>query len=86
MTRRRPYSCTCHSLSPFLWYLEERPSIFIDLNRQTSQSRIQSEVVEKKREEGNDISHISGLSAVSHARRLTNFKQFTVYSRAKPSK
>jgi hypothetical protein len=86
MTRRRPYSCTCHSLSPFLWYLEDRPSIFRDLNRQTNQSRIQSEVVEKKREQGQDISHISGLSEVSHARRITDFKQFTVYSRARASK
>lgn len=79
-------TCNCHPLSPFLWRKNKKPSIFVDLVKASRQSIAQSTVVERKREQGQDISHIGGLSEVSHARRITDFKQFTVYSRARPSK
>ncbi len=78
--------CTCHPESPFLWKKQKRPSIFIGMNKQTNQSTRQSEVVERMRNEGNDISHIGGLSESSRAQRITDFKMFTVYSKAVPSK
>lgn len=84
--RRRPNGCQCHPLSPFLWYLDDRPSIFQDLKRMTEQSIAQTKVVDRMRVKGQDISHISGLSDSATARRLTDFRQFTVYSRAVPSK
>jgi hypothetical protein len=56
------------------------------MNKQTNQSTRQSEVVERMRNEGNDISHIGGLSESSRAQRITDFKMFTVYSKAVPSK
>ena len=78
--------CTCHPESPFLWKKHTRPSIVIGMNKQTNQSTRQSEVVERMRNEGNDISHIGGLSESSRAQRITDFKMFTVYSKAVPSK
>lgn len=87
MTRtRRPKGCTCHPESPFLWYLNPRPSIFRTMSKVAEQSAAQTRVVDRMRVDGQDISHISGLSASSRAQRITDFKQFTVFSQAKPSK
>jgi hypothetical protein len=44
-------------------------------------SNNQTRVVEREREKGNDISHIAGLSAKTHAERIS-VKQFAIYSRA----
>lgn len=84
--RRRPNGCKCHPLSPFLWYLEDRPSIFRDMKKIAEQSAAQTRVVDRMRRQGQDISHISGLSESSRAQRITDFKQFTIFSRAVPSK
>lgn len=78
--------CTCHPESPFLWKKQMRNSIFLSMSKQINQSARQSEVVERMRNEGNDISHIGGLSESSRAQRITDFKMFTVYSKAVPSK
>lgn len=82
----RPRGCKCHPDSPFLWYLNPRPSIFRNMNKVAEQSAAQTRVVDRMRVEGQDISHIAGLSESSRAKRITDFKQFTVFSRAKPSK
>lgn len=79
-------TCTCHPDSPFLWKKNIRPSIFIDMNKHTSQSAKQSEVVERMRNAGQDVSHIKGMSKSSRAQRITDFKKFTVYSWAVPTK
>lgn len=81
-------TCNCHPESPFLWYKNKRPSIFVEqnLNQYSLLSQKQSAVVERERNNGRDISHIAGISKASHAARLTEFKKFAVYSMAKPSK
>ncbi len=82
-------TCNCHPESPFLWYKKKRPSIFaVDkhINQYSKLSASQSAYVERERNNGRDISHIAGLSKSSHAARLTEFKRFSVYSQAKPSK
>lgn len=78
--------CKCHPLSPFHWKNDPRPSIFADMKRVAEQSAAQTRVVDRMRVIGQDISHIKGLSDSSRAKRITDFKQFTVFSRAKPAK
>ncbi len=76
-------TCKCHPESPFLWRNNPRPSMFAtDPNfRGTSSmmSQNQTNVVERKREEGVDISHLSGISKTQ---RVLNVKQFVTYSKA----
>ena len=76
-------TCKCHPQSPFLWRNNPRPSIFAqDPNfRGTSSmmSQNQTNIVERKREEGVDISHLPGISKTQ---RVINIKQFAIYSKA----
>lgn len=76
-------TCKCHPESPFLWRNNPRPSMFArDPNfRGTSSmmSQNQTNVVERKREEGVDISHLPGISKTQ---RVLNVKQFLTYSKA----
>ena len=75
--------CKCHSDSPFVWRNVPRPSMFAKdphfkgTNAMLSQN--QTNVVEKKREEGIDISNLPGISKFE---RVINVKQFMVYSKA----
>jgi hypothetical protein len=75
--------CKCHPDSPFVWRNVPRPSMFAKdphfkgTNAMLSQN--QTNVVEKKREEGIDISNLPGISKFE---RVINGKQFMVYSKA----
>lgn len=83
MTRPK---CKCPPDSPFHWRDNPRPSMFArDSNFKAAAATLshnQTKVVEREREKGNDISHIAGLSAKSHAQRIISVKQFIVYSKA----
>ena len=81
MTKRK---CKCPPGSPFHWQDVDRPSIFADskLATQLENSRKQTAYIEQERLKGRDISHVAGLSHGSHAQRVINVRQFTVYSRA----
>ncbi len=76
--------CKCPPGSPFHWQDVDRPSIFADSKMQNSMSNSQKQTayIEQERLKGRDISHVAGLSHNSHAQRIINVRQFTVYSRA----
>lgn len=77
-------TCKCHPESPFLWYKNKRPSIFVEpaYKNQHTLSQRQSAVVERERQAGRDIAHIHGLSKSSHAQRILDVKRFTIFSKA----
>jgi hypothetical protein len=77
-------TCNCHPESPFLWYKNKRPSIFVEqnLNQYSLLSQKQSAVVERERQAGRDIAHIPGLSKASNAQRILDVRRFTIYSKA----
>ena len=77
-------TCNCHPESPFLWYKNKRPSIFVEqnLNQYSLLSQKQSAVLERERQAGRDIAHIPGLSKASNAQRITDVRRFTIYSKA----
>ena len=76
--------CKCPLGSPFHWHEIKRPSIFADSKIQNSinNSVKQTAHIERERMKGRDISHVAGLSHNTHAQRVINVRQFTVYSRA----
>jgi len=79
--------CNCPPNSPFLWRNNKTPSIFaVDKHINQYSKLSSSQSAERERNNGRDISHIAGISKASHAARLTEFKRFSVYSQAKPSK
>lgn len=77
--------CKCPPDSPFHWMDNRQPSMFMQdpvFRAGAKLSQTQTAVVERERIKGRDISHIAGLSAKTHAERVINVKQFTIYSRA----
>lgn len=78
------YTCKCQPGSPFLWRHDSRPSIFLKdsyfRGTAAAMSQSQTQVVERKRANGEDIGTLSGLS--KKAQSIINLRQFTVYSRA----
>lgn len=79
--------------SPFLWRKDKRPSIFATdpmftpRSNGKSNSQMQTEAVERKREKGELPGHIDGLGKPSKKReeQLLAYKQFGIYSKARPS-
>ena len=76
--------CKCPPGSPFHWQDEDRASIFADpkLIASVNNSQKQTAYIEQERMKGRDISHVAGLSAKEHARRIITVRQFTVFSKA----
>lgn len=76
--------CRCNHDSPFMWRHDHRPSIFIKdpyfKGASANQSQSQTQVVERKREQGIAIGTIGNLS--NKAQNIINVRQFTVYSKA----
>ena len=79
--------------NPFLWYKDKRPSIFAAdpmftprANGKTN-AEMQTESVERRREKGELPGHIDGLGKPSKKReeQLLAYKQFGIYSKAKPA-
>jgi len=80
------YKCNCHPSSPFHWRDNKTPSIFIQdkfIKKSAMSSASQTMVVERERLNGRDISNVAGLTnTISRV----NLRQFSIYSRAVPSK
>lgn len=78
--------CTCHPSSPFLWRHDHRPSIFAkDLffrGAGAVQSKAQTEVVERKRQNGEEVGTIKNLSNKAREQNIISLRQFTVFARA----
>jgi hypothetical protein len=76
--------CRCPSDSPFLWKHNHTPSVFAKdphfKGASTTQSKSQTQVVERKREQGIAIGTIQGLS--NKPQNVINVRQFTIYSKA----
>lgn len=79
--------------SPFNWHMRTEPSIFARdpyFRPKGSQGRtgsqIMTEYVEKKRSEGIEPGSINGLGKVTKEKeeRLLAYRQFGIFSRAKP--
>ncbi len=78
--------CKCPEGSPFHWRDDKTPSIFTQdksLRQSMVTSASQTRVVERERLNGRDISNLPGLSnTISRI----NLRQFSVFTRAVPSK
>ena len=77
------YRCKCHEDSPFHWKHNPRPSIFLQdpyVKAATTLSLNQTLVVERKRERGEDIGNIPGVT--EKERNIINVRQFNIFSRA----
>ena len=76
--------CRCPVDSPFMWKHDHSPSIFLKdphfRGAGAVMSQSQTQVVERKREQGIAIGTISNLS--NKAQNIINVRQFTVYSKA----
>lgn len=87
-------TCKCHPDSPFLWMNRTEPSIFAKdvyfMAKGTSGksgSQLATDVVEEKRKEGKmhgTIHNLGGRSKEKEAKLLA-YKQFGIYTRAKPN-
>lgn len=77
--------CSCPPDSPFHWRKNKSPTIFQDkaMKQAVACSVSQTAVVERERLNGRDISHFPGMRVVVDR---VNIKQFSVYSKAVPSK
>lgn len=87
-------TCKCHPDSPFLWMNRTGPSIFAkDINfapkgaSGKTGSQLATDVVEEKRKEGKMHGTIHNLGSKSKQKEeaLIAYKQFGIYSRAKPN-
>lgn len=81
MTQRcKPKGCKCHPESPFLWYLNPRPSIFSDM---ASYRRSQGATtgVEAQRAKGLEPGTLTPFSKKS-AEQTKAAREFFTYSRA----
>ena len=80
------YKCKCPPGSPFHWRENKTPSMFaLDkfFAKSAASSASQTMVVERERLNGRDISDMGGLTrTVSRI----NLREFSVFSRAVPSK
>ena len=77
------YRCKCPEDSPFHWRTNPRPSIFaIDphVKAAATLSLNQTLVVERKRERGEDIGNIPGVT--EKQRSIISVKQFNIFARA----
>jgi hypothetical protein len=76
--------CRCNHDSPFMWKHDHRPSVFAKdpyfRGHGAVMSQSQTQVVERKREQGIAIGTITNLS--NKAQSIINVRQFTVYSKA----
>ncbi len=78
--------CTCPPNSPFRWRENKTPSIFAQdksLHKSVMSSASQTMVVERERLNGRDISNLGGLTKTISR---INLREFSVFSRAVPSK
>ena len=78
--------CNCHPNSPFRWRENKTPSMFAldkSFAKSAASSASQTMVVERERLNGRDISNLGGLTKTIS--RL-NLREFSVFSRAVPSK
>lgn len=77
------YRCKCPPDSPFHWRDNPRPSVFLQdphVKAAATLSLNQTLVVERKREKGEDIGHIPGVT--EKQRSIISVKQFNIFSRA----
>lgn len=77
------YRCKCPPDSPFHWRDDPRPSIFLQdphVKAAVTLSLNQTLVVERKRERGEDIGNIPGVT--EKQRSIISVKQFNIFSRA----
>ena len=76
--------CRCPVDSPFMWKHDHTPSVFAKdshfRGHGAVMSQSQTQVVERKREQGIAIGTIGNLS--NKAQNIINVRQFTVYSKA----
>lgn len=80
------YKCKCPPGSPFHWRENKTPSIFAQdksLQKSAMSSASQTMVVERERLNGRDISNVAGMAITINR---VNLREFSVYSRAVPSK
>jgi hypothetical protein len=77
--------CRCPIDSPFMWKHDHSPSVFLQdahfRGHGATMSQSQTQVVERKREQGIAIGTIQGLSNKS-AQTTISVRQFTIYSKA----
>jgi len=77
------YRCKCPEDSPFHWKHTPRPSMFAKDPLFTAGAKLsqsQTLVVERKRERGEDIGNIPGVT--EKQRSIISVKQFNIFSRA----
>lgn len=80
------YKCKCPPGSPFHWRENKTPSIFVQdksIQKSAMSSASQTMVVERERLNGRDISNVAGMAITINR---VNLREFSVYSRAVPSK
>lgn len=86
--------CNCHPDSPFHWAHNPRPSVFAqDISFKPKGTgdkgvgQIQTDVVEKRRANGELVGHMHGLGkqTAEREKQLIAYKQFGIYSKAGPS-
>ena len=78
--------CTCPPNSPFRWRENKAPSMFASdksFAKSAASSASQTMVVERERLNGRDISNLGGLTKTISR---INLREFSVFSRAVPSK
>ena len=80
------YKCKCPPNSPFHWRENKTPSIFAldkSFEKSAMSSASQTNVVEMGRLNGKDIGNLGGLTKTISR---INLREFSVFSRAVPSK
>jgi len=87
-------NCNCHPDSPFHWAHNPRPSIFMKDHQFRAKgesgmttSQLASAVVEDQRKEGKMTGSIANLGRATKEKELAliAYKQFGIFSRAKPN-
>ncbi len=77
------YRCKCPEDSPFHWRTNPRPSVLLQdphVKAAATLSLNQTLVVERKRERGEDIGNIPGVT--EKQRSIISVKQFNIFARA----
>lgn len=86
--------CNCHPDSPFHWRERSTPSVFAQDHtfcakgaQGKTNSQLQTDQIEARRIKGEDAGYIYGLGkhTVEKEKKLLAYKQFGIYSQAKPS-
>lgn len=87
-------TCNCHPDSPFHWAHNKRKSVFAqDISfrakgaSEKDAGQVQSDVLERRRAAGEAVGYMHGLGkhTVDREKQLIAYKQFGIYSKAKPS-